>query len=344
MKYPEPAETAAQYLKQTIPRIVDINVPANPVNFTLWYNYTTGRNPELSSALDKLIKLRGTYDESQAQDLYFQYVIQEHLKDEKLSVDNITELANQLLEWLSSSAGNTSQLDQQLDSNLERLKSAESFSDVNALISEVIAVTESVKGANLDFQKQLEDANQEISTLRDQLQQSERIAIIDPLTQVFNRRAFDRHLSQSLDSVASAINVCLIILDLDHFKSFNDGYGHQIGDRVLERTGELLQEYSSANTFTARYGGEEFAIILTDTTIDTAGEVAESLRQRIQTLRLKVKSSNTILNNISASFGVTAYQPGDTMESIIERADQALYKAKENGRNRVEVLKEDVSS
>lgn len=343
MKYPESADIAAQYLKQTIPRIVDAQVPPNPINFTLWYNYITGRNPRLSSALDKLIKLRGTYDETQARDLYFQYVIQEHLKDEKLSTSDITELATQLLKNLSCSADNASQMDRQLDIGLQKLRSAEGSADLNNQIKEIIRVIESVKSANLEFQKQLEAANQEIAALRDKLRESEQIAIVDPITQLFNRRAFDRHLHQSLDSVASAINVCLILLDLDDFKALDDTYGHPVADIVLEKTGELLQEYGSEHFFAAHHGAGEFALILTDTTIDTAAELAEKLRQRIQTVRLKVKSSRTILNNISASFGVTVYQPGDTAESIITRAQEALHLAKDNGCNRIEVFNEELA-
>ena len=132
--------------------------------------------------------------------------------------------------------------------------------------------------------------------------------------------------------------MCLIMADLDHFKSFNDDYGHVIGDRVLQRMGELIQDHSPDNAIGARYGGEEFAIILSNSSIEQAAEVAETLRSKLQQVRVKLKNSDKILNNISSSFGIARFVIGESIETFIDRADQALYRAKDNGRNRVAIF------
>lgn len=338
MKYPESISTAAQYLKKTIPHLVNNKLPANPINYTLWYNYIAGHIPELSRALDQLIASNGTYSEAESKQLYFHYIIRKHLESSHLTLEGISEMASHLLECLAQSASGSAEFDQQLGSGLERLKSASSISEINALVAEIIATTETIKTANHQFRKNIEEANREIASLHLKLNEAEKHAYIDQLTQLYNRHAFDRQLNQLLDTEAVAKNVCLLLTDLDHFKSFNDDYGHVIGDRVLHRMGELLQDHCPENAICARYGGEEFAIIITNSTVEDAAAFAEKLRQRVHSLRVKIKNSDKVLDNISASFGIARFEPGETAESFIDRADQALYRAKNSGRNRVEIF------
>lgn len=340
MKYPESVSTAAQYLKKAVPRIMECQVPANPVNYTLWYNYVSGLKPDLSAELDLLLKLNGTYDEDQARDLYYHYFIREYLSKEQISLEGLSDLAEQLLAWLSDSTRGSSEFGESLELGLEQLKHATSMTEINQVVAEVIAATESIQAANQRFQSQLDQANQEIEDLRKKLEETEYSAYIDQLTQVYNRSAFDKQLTQLIETESINKSLCLIIFDVDLFKSFNDQYGHIIGDRILQRIGELLQDYASEKAINARYGGEEFAIILSGSTLRDAAVVAEEMRQRIQSLRVKLRNSQRVLDSITASFGVASFQAGDTIESFIHRADQALYRAKNAGRNRIEIAGE----
>ena len=247
-------------------------------------------------------------------------------------------MANSLLEAIARSVRGSDEFDKQLESSLQAFEAATSMTDLKALVASVVAVTEQVRDANNLFQQQIESANQEIEALRSRLEETERHAHIDELTQVYNRRSFDRQLTQLLETDSVAQRVCLILIDIDHFKQFNDEYGHIIGDRVLRRIGELLHDHCPDNAISARFGGEEFAVILTNATVDDAAQVADRLRQRIHALRVKTKNSNRVLDNISASFGVANYQPGESIEQFIDRADQGLYAAKQQGRNRVEIF------
>jgi diguanylate cyclase len=158
--------------------------------------------------------------------------------------------------------------------------------------------------------------------------------LLDSLTQVFNRNAFSRLLEQTLASQHDG--VALVILDIDHFKQFNDQYGHPLGDRVLQHVGQLLRETLPARGIAARYGGEEFCIILRDCfDVETAHAFADQLRLKIQSLRIKVRSTDQVLDTITASFGYALARNDDTMESLLTRADDALYQAKRDGRNQV---------
>lgn len=337
MKYPESSEVAASYLKQAIPKMVIHSIPANPINYTLWYSYVSGTNLSLNSKLDHFIASTGTCSAEQSEELYVNYIVEEYFEDNSKSLENLTILASQLLNHMNAAMDGSAVFDQQLANNITRLGEVKTIESVTDVIADVVRTAQSVKDANKQFNDKIELANKEIQSLRDQLEEVEKQVFVDKLTQLYNRHAFDIQLKQLLEVDAVATHVCLIIMDIDHFKSFNDEYGHVIGDRVLGRVGELVQDFCPEHAIGARYGGEEFAIIISNSDEKEAANLAEGLRHRLEKLRITTKSSNKVLDNITASFGVTRFRLGESSENFVDRADKMLYKAKQNGRNRVQV-------
>jgi len=154
----------------------------------------------------------------------------------------------------------------------------------------------------------------------------------DPMTKVANRAEFDRMLALFLEAHQQAGSPCsLIMTDIDHFKSINDTFGHQAGDEAIITVANLLQEMCRAGDLVARYGGEEFAVLCADCSAADAVKRAEQIRRKL------AETPHAMLGTkrITASFGVSQLQPGDTTESLLRRADQALLQAKEKGRNQV---------
>ena len=127
----------------------------------------------------------------------------------------------------------------------------------------------------------------------------------------------------------------LLLCDIDHFKKFNDTWGHQTGDQVLRLVASCLAENVKGRDTAARYGGEEFGVLLRGTGLEAAAKVAEQIRQTVETKKLVKKSTGDILGNITISIGVAQFAPGDTIEAVVRRADACLYGAKQNGRNLV---------
>lgn len=157
-----------------------------------------------------------------------------------------------------------------------------------------------------------------------------KIMNIDPLTKLLNRRAFREFLLKKMSlSKRYKLPLSLIMTDIDHFKSVNDTYGHEVGDKVLKRFAKILKRLSRASDTVSRFGGEEFLLLLPNTNLASAWKLSERLRKKIE-----VSPMPGIPDKITASFGITEFIISDTEESFIKRADDALYEAKKTGRNR----------
>lgn len=335
MEYLDSAPQAVAYLKQALPKMLRYKLSPHPVNYTIWYDYVSARSPELNDAVDSLLESQGTLSHTQSLQLFRRYVLRNSNRDPDQAVAKLKALAAKLTEQLDASLQGSTHLDQQLEQSLQDLRQARDTCDLDAAIDSLVSTIGALSAANRRFQQEIQQSQQRIEQLNTELLQSQRTADRDPLTSLANRRAFDRELRRLLRHDEERDSLCLIFCDVDRFKQFNDDYGHLMGDRVLRRVGELLLEQTPANAIAARFGGEEFAILLPQTTPEQAGAIAEQLRQRIEQLRVKLKNSDRVLDNITASFGIANALPGDTMDSLVERADQALYAAKRAGRNRV---------
>lgn len=203
---------------------------------------------------------------------------------------------------------------------------------------QLVAISPAVT-VNLLFMlvQRLREGNQKLSKTREQRSHFEEQIYYDGLTSVYNRYWLDNHLPDLLESaLENSSAFSLLMLDIDHFKSFNDNYGHAVGDRVLIQVAQTLSEQLRDSDFVARYGGEEFTVLLPYLEEDRALRVAERLRLAISQLELQTDEGEP-LPSITASFGLCSRTESDTAEAMIKAADRALYTSKRSGRNRVTV-------
>ena len=166
----------------------------------------------------------------------------------------------------------------------------------------------------------------------------DRMSKTDILTEISNRRHLMERFNNELERAKRAGNsLCCIMMDVDHFKAINDTFGHLKGDDVLRELAKILKDSIRTYDVVGRYGGEEFMIILPDTNLENAAKLAERIRQKVES-DLGNKSNLSASNSVTISLGLTGMRDDDTsFETIIKRADEALYRAKESGRNRVEI-------
>ena len=194
---------------------------------------------------------------------------------------------------------------------------------------------ERMRRANLVLSQQLAQAHEELLATQVEIARSREGALLDALTGVANRVGIDAMFARlRRDAPDQVLSVAL--LDIDHFKTLNDTYGHQLGDKVLRVVGRALVEAAGSKRLVGRLGGDEFAIILPDAALEAAHDAAESLRHAVAASDLSDALGGAILGAITASLGVAELQPGETIREMLERADRCLYRAKQSGRNRVE--------
>jgi diguanylate cyclase len=209
------------------------------------------------------------------------------------------------------------------------------------MIEEVILDTREVERSSSELSQQLERAKQEANELRGKLEQAEREATRDVLTGLYNRKYLNKAI-QALHAryQEDAAPFSVIMMDIDHFKKVNDTYGHKVGDSVLEFVGHTLTGSVKGRDVPARYGGEEFIVLLPATSSEDACKLADSIRNQVSAKTLKITKTQKTIGVVTISCGVAEIRGDDTVDSVVDRADQALYLAKESGRNKVKSEKD----
>jgi diguanylate cyclase len=234
-----------------------------------------------------------------------------------------------LAEQLKSSERHTSALDL-LNGRLEAVTSD---AELRAIVQKLIASNEEYRRETADLERRLEKAQTKAKELKQRAKTAEKLASIDPLTGVANRRRFDEELEKQVAlSHQDETPLCLMMADIDHFKSINDRFGHRTGDAVLRQFAELVGSMVRTTDLIARYGGEEFAVILPRAPLGNAYEIAERIRRTLQSHAWDNPGGDEL--NLTSSFGIADIRDGETAVDLLNRTDQMLYEAKKRGRNR----------
>ncbi|MFQ3189655.1 MAG: diguanylate cyclase [Paraglaciecola sp.] len=338
MKFSENSAQAAGYLRQAIPIMVKYNIVPNPLNYTLWYSYYSKAFPSLNNELDKTVKRYGTCPPDISESLFFRHMNNLDNENKKQLVDfqNIfSHLVNDLSDSMDHTAQQTNSYSQALMENLTEL-GTHSIDDATApLLNKLSANASAICTANEEFQGQLSAAQFEIKTLKAELENSKKEANTDPLTGLYNRRVFETIYNQFVDNENNHDDITLIMMDVDKFKIFNDTHGHLVGDQILKVIGQLLKKECKDPILPVRLGGEEFAVLCPRFKLEQAKIIAEDIRVKLASVPFSSKRTGERIPPVTASFGVAQKRPNDSLTNIIERADQALYAAKNAGRNRV---------
>ena len=246
------------------------------------------------------------------------------------------------------------EMDSQIREHVDGLQSSvQQADDLEGLKQVLENHLEGLLGTMDQHQKQRDQREQEVSArlkslaervalmeqdaliIRENLEEQRQKALIDPLTGLPNRAAWSERLEHEVAQwQRNGNSLLLAMLDLDHFKRINDNYGHLAGDRVLKLIASVLRKRLRGSDFIARFGGEEFVLLVPDTPLAAGAKLAEKLRVAIESCPFHFKGEPV---TVTVSMGMTAFKPGESSDSVLKRADQALYRAKNAGRNRVEM-------
>ncbi|MGE0752844.1 MAG: diguanylate cyclase [Variibacter sp.] len=316
--------------RRALHTIEDMRLPADPAGFELWYTHFSKTHPALSRALNEIVGARGqlTLDEMDA-------LHQAHLcpADAPAQTSRLSQEIDHLIRLVDGSRKVLGQQEAGLSFVTERLEQTNSRDAIRAVARRMIELLRRVQADNANLTEALKTSGGRIAELQLSLAMLEAESLKDALTQLANRKHFDSSLARLLGEMPTAQPFSLLLLDIDHFKQFNDRHGHLLGDDVLRLVASIIHESIRRSDVAARYGGEEFAILLTDTSLEAALTVAEKMRSAIAERELLRRSTKEPLGQITVSIGAAQACAGDDPQALIGRADACLYAAKRRGRN-----------
>lgn len=328
---------ALGYANSAIDLLKRATIPPYPQFYELLYTYATGVNPALNVRINAIFR-DGHANADIAERLYNEFLRSQDANERISSVsERMSQRVVAIHDAIDTAMTTASAYSATLqvasgDLGTDELDGGRLRDLANALLSE----TRRMQDANLQLEMNLAASRDDIESLQRDLDDVRREALLDPLTKIYNRKAFDDGLLRSVShAVEHGDHLCLMLIDIDHFKRFNDTWGHQTGDQVLRLVAMTLKSNIKGKDIAARYGGEEFAAILPDTDLEGAVILADNIRKAIQAKELLKRSTNEKLGRVTASFGVAMFRPDDTPSSLVERADRCLYAAKHAGRNKV---------
>ena len=326
-----------QFALKAFERLKHDGLEPTPNNYAVYYFYFSGTNPGLKMAIDVLLHQQEKLTQENCSELYIAHLGLDAefrvLQETNTAIE--TEITR-VLEAIDKATSGTNQYSETLDAFTGELKTTSSLDQIRASVTKVLNETVSIVKQNERLTTQLGSATQQLTELRYNFDQAHRELQIDPLTEVGNRKYFDRQLIYATNEARdNDSNLAALMIDIDHFKKFNDTYGHLVGDQVLRLVARTMVENLKGRDIIARYGGEEFVILLPQTRLEDAKTVGDHLRSCLSTKRIRKRNSQETLGTVTVSIGATSYCIGEELDEFIGRADAALYKAKNAGRNQV---------
>ena len=310
-------------------------VPPTPNNFHTWFKYSLGTSPDLKRAIDILVGNKRKFDTTTNHDLFATYV-GSHAAAADTDLNNVSHQLHSVIasanQYLTVAiADNRSQIQAINDATDDRETVGPKLLIENLLSELAKAVTRATK-----LEARFVESTRELDAIRDSLNKSEERAKTDALTGLPNRHALDEFFRiAQIAAMEKGEPLSVLLIDIDHFKSFNDNFGHGVGDQVLRLMANVLRERVREYDLPARYGGEELIAVLPGANLATCEAVAERIRRLVSECSITRRSTGEILPSITVSIGVGQFQLGESMADLIDRCDRALYLAKRTGRNRV---------
>lgn len=338
MKVPE-KQSVSDWAISALKLIEQQGLQPYPQVYALFFEYVRGTNKKLIAEILKQMQDKTGFNEKTIETLHAKHITNDF--DKRIleeSGHRVQVIMSDVLRAIDFSAGDTKQFNTELDSfTVELTENKDEDIGYDKLVTKLIAKTNEFKGKSEKLQQKLEASKAEVDLLKITLQEASTQMMVDALTGVANRKAFDENIARLInESKTDSRQLCMLMIDIDHFKKFNDTYGHLIGDQVIKIVAAAMKDMVKGKDFVARYGGEEFAVLLPDTPLKGGQIVADSIRSNIASRELKRKDTGESYGQITVSIGVSMLRPRhDKLEDFIARADKALYTAKKNGRNKV---------
>ena len=337
MAHPNLVNNLADIALCAVNKMNELDIPADPINYMVWYHYFADSYPDLKRAIDVLLDNKQDFDGDQCAKIYEQYF---SLSLESTLIENastnIEQVIGKAAKYLEEAGKDAADFGVALSGASGNLSEQPVPDAATEIIAGVLDATKQMEERSKFQEERLAAAASEVAALRTEIEATRKEAATDGLTGLANRKRFDTKIRENAaEMMETGEELCLLMLDIDFFKKFNNNHGHQTGNQVLKLLGHILKDCIKGQDTAARYGGEEFCVILPKTSLKSAAHLAENIRDRVARNQITNKATGEQLGAITLSIGAAQYDFGEPLTQLILRADMALYEAKNRGRNQV---------
>jgi diguanylate cyclase len=337
MRYVEDRERSAGLLRLAIQHMGKHRAGFNPCSFAIWYEHCGGLNPTLSRILEARVKADEPLSDEDAWQLYTEHILARDIRQYESLREELYRILTDTTASAEVASEGASAFAQSLTHHARELASVEVPESVREKVADLRSDTGKMRALTTELAARLRESTAEVAALTESLRRAQSEALLDALTGLKNRRGFDEAARSLMLEQGGLAGVALMMVDIDHFKSVNDLYGHVFGDKVLHAIAHVLKTNIKGRDILARLGGEEFALLLPQTPQAGAITLGKQVSSLIAHGRIKRHDGQGTIRQVTVSVGIAMASADESLESLLERADSALYTAKRLGRNRVEV-------
>lgn len=311
-------------------------IQPTPSNYEFWYRYVTGADLELVEAIDAVRRTAGRVGSRAMDNIRRELYGGASRGTIGRLLDDTQRQLERMSGYVERSEIDTRDYREQLDDGQQRLAGVVTLEKQRVMLAEMVHATNAMMAKTEQLESELANSSTEIDTLKADLEVARSESRTDPLTGLSNRKACCDYLDAQVMRAHSEMRVLsLIFCDIDHFKRFNDSFGHRMGDEVLKLVAISLEKSFHGIGFPARWGGEEFVIVVPGKAAAEVAELAETFRAFIGSRTVRARASHRDVGRITLSLGVAQLDREESPQELIDRADRMLYQAKDEGRNRV---------
>lgn len=330
-----PMDRGTDFATSVVNTMRQLGVVGLPRNYEIFYEALAGSNHELSVDVVSLSK-RPTQDELDR--IGRKYFAANHgTKIVEHARETIAKELEEIAAILRHERSHLEKYGQILDQTAEGLNNRSMIT--KDLLQKIVGVMSVATVSTIDHGKQvantLNDKTSELESVKSKLEEYKKLADTDPLTHIYNRRAFDKEIARIYNSNRGILFNALILADIDRFKDINDKFGHPVGDKILQAIAAIFRTSIRADMFVARTGGEEFALIVEGASEDATYDIAERIRMVVSQTPFINTPNGTPNGSVTISMGICMASEADGAEDLYSKADRALYRSKVTGRNRV---------
>ncbi|MDB6089606.1 MAG: Diguanylate cyclase VdcA [Gammaproteobacteria bacterium] len=335
MHYFHNKEESAEILRRALQMMAPHEAGFHPLSYAVWYEHAADLNPGLSRDLEKIIAAESVLAETDVARLYALHIAARDVEAFERAQSQLRTLLEDTATGADSAQTAAVQFTRSLEGLFGELEQPADPVALKRVVAELLSQAQSMHLVTSEFSEKLATNRAEVVSVIERLERAQTEPLRDPLTGINNRHGFQRAADALGTSLSNLTGVALLAADIDHFKKINDTHGHVIGDKVLLKIAEILRTHIRAQDTPSRLGGDEFAVLLPGISLSAAAALAEQIRTSVARTLISRLDGVEYVGQVSLSIGLAMGEEDDTLESLRHRADAAMYKAKDAGRNRI---------